>query len=154
MNNRIKTIAPTEVGDDIVLLLKSGVTVPLVVTGCSMLPFLRPERDTVNLSAKSEYRRGEILLFRRDDGAFVLHRIRRCYPDGSFLLNGDAQAFCEVVRADQAIASVVSVTRGSVTVREDSLSRKIRNMAWYPTRKIRPYIFSAWMKIRPIFRKT
>ena len=65
-------------------LLLAGAELPLVVSGASMTPFLRPGEDTVYLrSADRTLQPGEIAFFHRRDGSHVLHRCflpRVCSP--------------------------------------------------------------------------
>ena len=57
-------------------LLREGAELPLVVSGESMLPFLRPGRDTVFLRRPdAPLHRGEIAFYRRFDGSYILHRV-------------------------------------------------------------------------------
>lgn len=151
MNVKIKNLDPVYDGDALVQLLKDGAAAPLIVTGSSMLPFLKNDRDTVWLKREETYKRGQILFFRRDDGSFVLHRIRKCYPDGRMLLNGDAQIWCEPVRPEQAIAAVYAVYRNGKTIHTGSSVIRIRDILWFPTRPIRPFIFTVYRMLRSIW---
>ncbi|MGI6239198.1 MAG: S24/S26 family peptidase [Christensenellales bacterium] len=65
----------------------------LIVTGGSMEPFLRHLRDraALELPEARALRRGDIVLFERDCGQFVLHRVLRVRADGRFDAIGDAQ---------------------------------------------------------------
>ena len=57
-------------------LLQTAQTLPLVATGNSMAPFLADRRDTVYLSRiERPLRRGDIVLYQRESGAYILHRI-------------------------------------------------------------------------------
>lgn len=151
MNEIIKIIDPDRSGDDLIAMLEAGAVAPVVVTGSSMRPFLKHGIDTVWLKREETYRRGQILFFRRDSGTFILHRIRKCYPDGNMLINGDAQAWCELARPDQAIAAVYAVTRAGKTVPVKRLDVRIRDALWYPTRPFRPYLFALYEKLYSIF---
>ena len=86
---------------------------PLIVSGSSMTPFLISGRDTVYLSRlERPARQGDILLYRRDNGEYVLHRVRRVEKDGTLTMVGDAQTELEPgIRADQIIAIVTFVVR-------------------------------------------
>ena len=86
---------------------------PLIISGASMTPFLIPGRDTVYLSRlERPVRRGDILLYQRDNGQYVLHRVWRVEKDGTFTIVGDAQKELERgIREDQIIAIVTSVIR-------------------------------------------
>ena len=86
---------------------------PLIVSGCSMTPFLVPGRDTVYLSRlERPVQRGDILLYQRDSGQYVLHRVWKVEKDGSFTMVGDAQTELEPgIREEQIIAIVTLVIR-------------------------------------------
>ena len=148
----IRLLSDSEVDTELISLIENGITVPLIVTGSSMLPFLKHELDTVWLvRVEGKLHRGQILFFRRTNGSMVLHRIRRILPDGCIVVNGDAQVWCEVVCPEQAVAVVSAVTRDGKMRRTDSLITKIRDAFWYPTRPFRPLIFMVYGFIRKIF---
>lgn len=85
---------------------------PLPVSGSSMTPFLAPGRDTVHLAKiTGPLRRGNLVLYRRDSGAYVLHRIYAC-GDGVYTMVGDRQTRLEFgIRRDQILAIAVSAMR-------------------------------------------
>lgn len=149
MKAEIKTITTGEAQTFLPSVLETGSSVPLVVTGNSMLPFLKNKRDTVWLRTERSPKRGQILLFRRTDGTFILHRVRRIRADGMLVMNGDAQAWCETISPDQVLASVTAFSRpGKKTVPSDGFFLRLRDVLWYPTRPIRPFLFNAYLAIR------
>lgn len=148
----VKTIDALQSGIELVDLINNGATVPVLVTGSSMLPFLKNGRDTVWLAKEENLRRGQILFFRRSNGMFVLHRIRRIYPDGRILVNGDAQTWCEIVYPEQVIAVVCAISRNGKIRRTNHLFLKIRDCLWYPTRPLRPIIFRTYGMLKKIFK--
>lgn len=76
-------------------LLLEGAELPLVISGGSMLPFLASGRDSVMLKAPDRaLRRGDIVFYRRENGAYVLHRLLRV-RDGKCWMIGDAQTTVE-----------------------------------------------------------
>lgn len=85
----------------------------LTATGSSMEPFLRGGRDRVTLipPGARPVRPGDMALFQRDSGAFVLHRVRDVAENGDMRIVGDAQLACEFVRRDQLRAVVQSCVR-------------------------------------------
>ena len=93
-------------------LLKEADCLPLGVTGSSMTPFLAPGRDRVWLTAvKRPLKVGDVVLYQRDSGAYILHRICRVEGD-RFALVGDAHRVIEHgVRRDQIFALVNRVER-------------------------------------------
>ena len=92
------------------LLAEGKTDLPVPVTGNSMCPFLYPG-DIVYLNRPAAPRRGDIVLFTRADGSFVLHRIYRVNRDGTYLLLGDNQLLPEPVPGERIHAQVTSVRR-------------------------------------------
>ncbi len=96
---------------DIYPLIEEGVNnnleVKLNVYGRSMEPFIY-NGENVTLKKDSVYKKNDIILYKRDDGHFVLHRIYKVKKD-SFDLVGDHQSFIEHgIRQDQIIAKVIN----------------------------------------------
>ena len=147
-----KTLDAVRDGEELLELLDSGTIFPLVVTGNSMLPFLKNGRDTVLLQKSDTLKRGQILFFRRRNGMFILHRIRKIYPDGRILVNGDAQSWCETVMPDQAAAVVRGIVRNGKITDPDRLWIRLRDAFWYPTRPVRPWIFRVVTFFRRLFK--
>lgn len=85
---------------------------PLIVSGSSMSPFLIHGRDTVYLSRLTRpARRGDILLYQRRNGAYILHRVWKVENDSCTMV-GDAQVDLEPgIRDDQIIAIVTAADR-------------------------------------------
>ena len=75
------------------------------VKGSSMRPLFKNDY-VVTLKKIDDYKIGDILFFRRDDGAFVLHRLRRIENDILYIV-GDHQTGLERVRKDQLIGKVI-----------------------------------------------
>ncbi|MBR6609550.1 MAG: S24/S26 family peptidase [Oscillospiraceae bacterium] len=85
---------------------------PLVISGNSMSPFLVHGRDTIYLSRLDRpVKKGDVLLYKRDSGAYILHRVYKVEENG-FTMVGDAQAALEKgIRTDQIIAVMTSALR-------------------------------------------
>jgi ABC-type cobalamin/Fe3+-siderophores transport system ATPase subunit len=83
---------------------------------------------------------GDIVLYRRDNGKFVLHRIIRVTPEG-YLISGDNQYELEAVSRQQMLAVVSAFTRKgrSHTLREPGY--RLYRWAWVKLFWLRkPYI--------------
>ena len=78
-----------------------------------MLPLLAGGRDRVTLGPVPErLRRGEVLLYRRADGSYVLHRLTGFGQDGTLVFCGDRQTEPERgIRPEQVIARAVAFER-------------------------------------------
>lgn len=104
--------APREGVLQIRQILARGDSCRLRVTGTSMVPFLRSEKDAVILKPfDGRVRRGDLLFYSRPNGQYILHRIHKICPDGGFLLCGDNQTVLERVQREQIIAAVAAVER-------------------------------------------
>lgn len=147
-NAAVRTIDALAEGEELERALKSGCELPLRVTGSSMRPFLRENRDTVWLTFSDDPKLGQIVLFRRSDGHFVLHRVRKKRKDGTLTVNGDAQTWTETIRVDQVIARVTAVTRSGKKKPYDTFGTRLRDTLWYPTRPFRPFIFKVFAHIK------
>lgn len=92
------------------LLAQGHTDVAVPVTGSSMVPFLH-NGDLVYLASPgASLRRGDVVLFTREDGSYILHRIFKTCRDGSFRIVGDAQRITEAVAAGQ-IHAIVTAAR-------------------------------------------
>lgn len=129
--------------------INAGSCVPLVVTGSSMKPFLRDGKDTVWLKActQADFKRGRILLFERENGAYVLHRVRKVLSDGTLVMNGDAQYWCENIKKEQALAVVTYIEKNGKKKSCGSLVYKMRTEIWQVLKPLRPFIFRVVRKL-------
>lgn len=99
------------------LLHDGQLHVAVPVTGSSMVPFLH-DGDTVHLDLPdSPLKKGDIVLYTRFNGRYILHRIQKILPDGGFVMVGDAQQDLEYLpHRDMIHARVTSaVHKGKLT---------------------------------------
>lgn len=75
--------------------------------GTSMLPMLKTGRDRVEIYSTNErLKRGDIALYKRADGTYVLHRVMRVEND-SYVFCGDNHYFLEYGVKDCQILGVM-----------------------------------------------
>ena len=99
--------------------LKNGKEVMLPVKGVSMNPFLRHNRDSIILTALNgrEIKVGDLVMFRRDDGSYAMHRIYKKYADNTFDIVGDGQVACDKgICYDMLVAYVPRAVRNGKEV--------------------------------------
>lgn len=98
--------------DTVCNLLRQGEChVPVPVAGGSMIPFLY-HGDTVYLDLPdTPLKKGDIVLYTRESGRYILHRIKKVNPDGSFIMVGDAQQELELLPRRDMIHARVSSAR-------------------------------------------
>ncbi|MBR6071568.1 MAG: S24/S26 family peptidase [Acholeplasmatales bacterium] len=76
------------------------------IKGTSMRPLFKND-DIVTLDKVDSYMKGDILFYRRNDGSFVLHRLRKI-KNGVLYIVGDHQTALEKVEENQLIGKVIS----------------------------------------------
>jgi len=128
--------------------LEAGQQVRFSPMGTSMLPLFREGRDSVVLSpAPERLRKYDIPLYRRDSGAFILHRVAAVGE--TYTCIGDNQFVYETgVRHDQIIAVVTGFRRKGRdhTVSEPGYLLYCR--LWHYTRPLRHFCRRAvrWLR--------
>lgn len=148
--HQIKRMKTKEMLPIINELLQDGKRVRITVTGMSMYPFLCEHRDLVELSRanSSHIKRGDIILFQRRSGEYVLHRVilkkgRNCY------IAGDAQYWLERIDLrKQMLARVNAVWRNHKKYECGSLTWRLLSQAWMLLLPIRPYVIAAYQGLR------
>ena len=109
----VRSVSMQELAPAIVQAIQTGGSAELTVTGRSMTPFLQDRVSRVRLTAISQPKRGDVVLYRRQNGGYVLHRIATCSGDGTYVMCGDAQTVLEPsIRRDQLIAVMTAFARG------------------------------------------
>ena len=124
--------------------------------GTSMRPFIRSQEDLVLIQRKTgpRYEKYDAVLYRRDSGQYVLHRIVKVTPDG-YTMCGDNRAHREPgIRDDQILGVLTAVIRKGqkIDVRTAEYRRKIRLwVAMYPLRaviiKTKGLLYRLWKKL-------
>ncbi len=130
------------------MLAQGQTLVPVPVAGTSMCPFLRPG-DTVYLApmdAPAEV--GDILLFRRPSGAYILHRVVALGENGCLWLLGDSQLVKEPISPDWIRGKVVQARRKGQLITPDDKAWKFYRRAWVRLAPVRKPILAAhkWLK--------
>ena len=131
--------------------IKEGRSVILKARGNSMLPFIFPERDSVQLEKAESLSVGDIVLVRLYRSAspyYVMHRIIRI-EDGVFTMMGDGNiSGVEKFRRENVIAKVTAI------VSEDGKSRKVgKASVWRALRPVRRYLLAFYRRIPWISRQ-
>lgn len=129
--------------DSMLALLRDvpdGEEILLRVTGGSMMPLLFHNRSVVYLRRETAYqpRKGDIVLFRRLDGAFVLHRVHKLEENGCLVINGDAQRWTERILPIQVMATVTHFVRRKRDVSVESPGYRLYKALWCPLRFLHP----------------
>ena len=117
--------------------------------GTSMRPFIRSQEDLVVIERRPDlrYEKYDAVLYRRDSGQYVLHRIVKVGADG-YTMCGDNRAWLEPgIRQDQILGVLTAVIRQGqrIDVNTEEYRREIRRwVAWYPVRAVILKIKGLW----------
>jgi signal peptidase len=108
MNMKKVNITMNSLSPIILEMLEEQVDITIKVTGTSMHPLLVNKRDSVILTKCDKYnlKKGDIPLYRRNNGKFVLHRIVKTH-ENSYDLCGDNQYIIEKNVPKKNIIAVV-----------------------------------------------
>ena len=147
MEHRVRVLPPEVLMEQLPGLLDSAEYVPLNISGSSMTPFLVHSRDTVYLSKVTRpLKKGDMILYRRDNGAYILHRIYRVTPDGYWLVE-------KGLRPDQVLALVTAVRRKEKLLQPGSFWWDFFEKVWIRVIPLRPGIAAAYSALTGTFRK-
>ena len=141
---KVKVAEPEQIMEPLLGLLEETDAVPLVISGGSMTPFLIHGRDTVYLSRpEGPFRRGDMLLYRRDSGSYVLHRVFRVEGELCTMV-GDAQTCLEPgIRRDQILARVSAVRRKGKLLQSGNFWWDFFEKIWIRLVPLRPLLMRA-----------
>ncbi|MBR0445872.1 MAG: S24/S26 family peptidase [Oscillospiraceae bacterium] len=145
MEHKVRVIEPQLLTEQLPQLLQEAESVPLVISGSSMVPFLVHGRDTVYLSKVAQpLKKGDMIFYRRRGGQYVLHRICKV-RDGSYDLVGDGQVAIERgIRPEQILAVVKAVRRKGKLLRKGSFLWEFFEHIWLVLRPFRPGIIRVY----------
>lgn len=127
------------------LLREGRKNVPVTVAGGSMTPFFH-HGDTVYLNLPQKpLKKGDVVLYVRPTGQYVLHRIIRVNSDGSLIMLGDAQVDREWIEGSAAVRGIVVkvLHRGKVLTRS-SFRWWFFEKIWPCVVPLRPAIMTGW----------
>lgn len=134
---KTETIPMAQLAELLAVQLESG-EAPLRVTGSSMHPTFRSGRDSVILKKPdTPLRKGDVILYLRENGQYVLHRIVGM-KNGLLILSGDNQFEPEELRPEQVIARVVAFRRNKREYRATHLGYRLWVWLWglaFPVRR-------------------
>ena len=117
--------------------LRAGRTIIAQTVGDSMEPLLRQgETQVVLMPVSGPLKRGDLPLYQRPSGQYVLHRVVGV-RDGAYYTRGDNRFGEERVEPDWVLGVTSAVIRGGATVpvSDEDYQRYVRRqLASYPVR--------------------
>lgn len=150
MKNSPKPVPMDELSPLITGLIDSGTDVTITVTGNSMRPILSGYRDTVTLTGcdKSKLKKGDLVLYRRPNGQYVLHRIVKA--DGDVLdMLGDNQEEIEYgIPRENVLCIAKGYTRKNRYHSCGDLSYRVYSFVWMQIVPLRKHILKLYGLLR------
>ena len=144
-------IPMAELAELIKIQLEEGGRAELTVTGSSMHPLFHSRRDKVILIPRVA-KKPDVILYRRDNGAYILHRIVRVKGD-MFIVTGDNQWVLEEVRPDQVLAVVDYWYKNGKKKTTKSLWYKLYVWFWVGCLPLRRPILALRRRVGKLIRK-
>lgn len=135
--------------------IESGKKAIITVTGNSMKPFLKHERDQVILEKADpeNLKKGDVVLYVRKDGQFVLHRICK-KEQNKFTFLGDAQIIKEYnIEEKQIKAKAVGFIRKGKKQDCNSFKYNVYKSFWTMTFPFRWFTIKAIGKVKRTIMK-
>ena len=128
-------------------LIKEGRQVSFTPKGSSMLPFIRGNKDTVQLNAPENIQKGDIVLARTAPSTYVLHRVIHI-TGSTILLMGDGNIKgIEKCRPEDIIAVATSIDKGGKVIDCRSKSHLRKAAIWKMLKPLRRYILAIYRRI-------
>ena len=132
---------------------KKNEKINLVITGNSMIPFLVHKRDTAVLSKFfGEVKKGDILLYFRDNGKYILHRVYDYDEKGVYFV-GDSQNYIEgPVPYENILAECTCVLRKGKLIEQQAFVWKFFSKIWIRLIFIRQPIIRLITEVNKFFK--
>lgn len=124
-------------------LSKEGREIPVEITlaGTSMQPLIRMNRDKITIrSLKEEPQVGDIVLFRRSDGAYVVHRVYQISRDYITTLGDNCERPDVPISKEQVLGKVVEIRRGKKTILPGSKGERRFARVWTKFLPVRRFL--------------
>lgn len=155
MHSKIRVFAPEVLLEEYRRLLQDEQikSLPLIITGNSMSPFLIGGRDTVYLSRVTRpLRRGDAVLYQRRNGSYIFHRIYQVTGE-RFTMVGDAQTELEEgIEPDQIIAIMTRAERKGKPQAPGSFWWEFFEKVWIRVVPVRGLLRRCYGGVRKIFK--
>ena len=134
---------------EMLFLLQENRQIVIPVSGNSMTPFLCGGRDFVMLRKceKNELRTGDIVLYQRIQGQFVLHRIQKIRGQNFYAI-GDAQRVTEgPISVERICGKVYGIQRKGRWIGHRNFFDWFFKKIWIHVIPLRRHILIIWNRI-------
>lgn len=142
-----------EMGPLIEETLKNGKSVKLTVTGNSMYPMLRNRIDNVVIEGSSDFKKYDVVLYKRNADKYVFHRIIKIEGD-VFTIAGDNEIQKEYpVKKEACFAKMKSFERFGRENSVNSLWYRLYSRIWLMIFPWRHKVIKLILKIAAVKRR-
>ncbi len=127
--------------------------------GISMLPLIREGRDFIYIKnrPKERLKKYDVALFRRPNvkgrGEYVLHRVLKVNPNGTYWIVGDNCIGGETVREENILGVLSAVRRKGKTVSVTDFGYRLYVYLWCATYPLRFFVLKYYRLPRRIAGK-
>ena len=122
--------------------IASGSSVNLKISGYSMYPLVVSRRDSVLLVKADSIKVGDVPLYKRSDGSYILHRIVG-KKHGAFVTMGDYETKKEYpVNPEQIVAKAAGFYRKEKFIDCKSAFYRLYKFFWTHTLFLRPFLLN------------
>lgn len=128
-------------------LLGEGIKVTMRVKGDSMLPFIRGERDSVELQKPRMLRKKSIALARLSDGTYVIHRIIELSGDEVVLMGDGNLLKTEHCRQADIVGEVTQILRNGTFVKCSCWVERVKASVWMMFLPMRRYLLAIYRRL-------
>lgn len=146
-----KKYSMSELGPVIEEVIRFNGKIRLTVTGMSMYPLLRNRLDSVLLKKVDDIRKYDIVLYTRQDGSYVLHRVVKIKEKTVDIIGDGERRIEENVPKEKIIAVVDQVKRGKRIIDVNSFLYKVYCRIWTAFIPFRVSLLNTYIKIRRKF---
>jgi hypothetical protein len=118
--------------------------------GNSMLPFIRPETDEIELSSidNKSIQKRNIVLAKTDEGNYVIHRIEKIDGD-AITLRGDGNLTTrEYCKRNNISAEVTAILRKNRKIKKDNFLWILHQNLWFSNPLLRRIYLGVYRRLK------
>ncbi len=130
--------------------IEAGHHVVIPSKGNSMLPFIRPETDEIELSSidNKSIQKRNIVLAKTDEGNYVIHRIEKIDGD-AITLRGDGNLTTrEYCKRNNISAEVTAILRKNRKIKKDNFLWILHQNLWFSNPLLRRIYLGVYRRLK------
>lgn len=134
---------------------KQGFPIPIttVLHGISMEPLIRYKKDKVTIVPIKTIQEGDIVLFERSDGAYVVHRVFSI-KDTMVQTWGDNCAYADApIPISKVLGHIISVEKNGKVIELDTPFQRQKGIEWMRGSFKRKYYFYFRRNVKRVLSK-